>query len=95
MDAATSGAADGLPGTVDVGHRAAGERGDDGPTHLLRHALDRLGVVCGGDGEAGFDHVDAKRFEAPGQPQLFLEPHGEPRRLLTVTESRIEDNHIG
>ena len=85
---------EGLAGGVDVARRAARQRRDDGPSNLGRDAPHRLGVVLGGDREAGLDDVDAQRVELPGQPQLLVDAHREAGRLLAVAEGGVEDDDV-
>ena len=47
--------------------------------------------AMGGDGEPGFDHIDAKAIELLGQSQLLLHIHTATRRLFAVTKRGVEN----
>ena len=65
-------------------HRLLGAAGD------LLHAVE---IAFGGDGEAGFDDVDAHLVEDLGDLELLLEGHGGAGALLAVAQSGVEDHH--
>src|SRR5207253_9746111 len=66
------------------GHRAPDLAGD--PLH-------RLEVAGGGEGKAGLEHVDAQTGELPGDRDLLIRRQRCARRLLAVTQGRIEDEN--
>ena len=80
MNAGSHGVPDAFPGGVDVLLVGAGEAADDGDVavgvdlvaDVLGDVADRLEVVWGGDGEAGFDDVHAELGEVPCDVELFL-----------------------
>ena len=57
----------------------------------------RLGVVLGGDREAGLHDVHAQGVELTGQLDLLLDAHREAWRLLSVAEGGVEhdDRRVG
>ena len=96
VDAALVGGLDGAGGGFDVLAFAAGEGGDaGGAVHFAGDGLDGVEVAVGGDGEAGFDDVDAERGELVGEAQLFCVVHGAAGRLFAVAEGGVEDDELG
>ncbi len=95
VDAAAVGGLDGAGGGFDVFALGAGEGGDDGAGGGadLRGRWSRMagGVAFGGDGEAGFEDVDAERGELVGHAELFGVVHGAAGGLLAVAEGGVED----
>ncbi len=91
VDAAMRGVLDGFPGAADVFFGAAGEAGDDGVADFGRDGGDGIEVTGAGDGEAGFDDIDAEGFEGACDFEFFLEVHGGAGGLLAVTEGGVED----
>src|SRR5262249_17764371 len=92
VDAGSGGGLECEAGAVDVGGDAAGQGRDDGTADLGGDAPDRRGVRLGGDGKPGFDEVDIQLVELAREPQLLLDMHREPGRLLPVAQCRIEDD---
>src|SRR5580658_7417736 len=86
---------DGTGGGFDVFALAAGERGDAGAGYFAGDGLDGVEVAVGGDGEAGFDDVDAEGGELVGEAQFFCVVHGAAGRLFAVAESGVEDDELG
>ena len=82
----------GLPGAVDVGLAAAGERRDDGLLRRARERLHGLEVAGRGRGEAGLDDVDAERLQVLKDEELVGEVHRAARGLLAVAEGGVEDS---
>ena len=96
VDARPLGVLDRIPGGVDVGHVRPGQAGDDRGTSVRIGAgdrLHRLEVARRGDREAGLDHVDAQPRQLLGDLQLLLRVQRDPRRLLAVTQRRVEDQY--
>ena len=60
VDAVAGGGFDGAGGGFDVLAFAAGERGDDGCLAPRGRWREWTGIALGGDGEAGFEDVDAE-----------------------------------
>src|SRR5262245_48000345 len=73
---------------------AAREAGDHRATNLGGDTAHRLGIGWRGNRESGFDDVHAKQIELAGQEQLLRHPEREPRRLLAVTQRRIENSNL-
>ena len=79
----------------DVLALAAGERGYARAANFLRDGLHGVEVAVRGDGEAGFDDVDAELGKLVGETKLFGVVHGAAGRLLAVAEGGVEDNDRG
>ena len=62
-----------------------------GPANFAGDGADGLGVAVGGDGEAGFEDVDAEGRELMGHAQLFGVVHGAAGGLLAVAEGGVEE----
>src|SRR5579863_5823395 len=77
---------------IDVAGPAPRQRRDDRSRDVPRDPSDRLRVVLGGDGEAGFEDVDAERVDRVRQAELLVRAHGEAWRLFAVPEGRVEDH---
>src|SRR5262249_28114052 len=90
VNAGTGSMLQGLPGAFDVGAAGAGQSGDYGAADHFRDRLDGLKVTLGGDGEAGFDDIDAQAVELMGQAKLFLLVHAAAGGLLAISKSRVE-----
>ena len=93
MDARVLGVPHRLPRPVDVLHAGSGERGDDRTAYRAGDGLDRVEVALAGDREPGLDDVDAETGELLGDLQLLADVERDARRLLTVTQRRVEDPH--
>ena len=65
-----------------------------GPRTSRAMALDGVEVALGGDGEAGFEDVDAEGGELVGHAQLFVVVHGAAGRLLAVAEGGVEEDDL-
>src|SRR5712692_9607681 len=76
---------------VNVLRLRPGERRDLARANLAGDGANRLQVAARCDREARFDHIHAELLELPRQAQLFRHVHREARRLLAVTQRRIED----
>ena len=92
VDAGRGGRLDGLPAPVDVGQRGAGQPTDDGAAHGGGDGLHRFEVALAGDGEAGLDDVDPEAGQLLGDLELLALVERDARRLLAVTEGRVEDD---
>ena len=65
-----------------------------GPAHLAGDGADGVGVAVGGDGEAGFEDVDAEGGELVGHAELFVVVHGAAGGLLAVAEGGVEEDDL-
>ena len=81
-------------GPLDVGLGGAGQAADDRTSHGLRNGLHRFEVAVARDREARFDDVDAESLELARQGQLLVQVHAAARRLLAVTQGRVEDEDL-
>ena len=86
------GVADGLGGTFDVGGVGAGQAGDDRAVHLAGDRAYRLEVTRGRDRESSLDHVHAEARQLLGDLQLLVRVQRDARRLLAVSQRRVEDD---
>ncbi len=57
-------------------------------------SADRVEVALAGDGETGFDDVDAEGRKLVGHAQLFFVVHGAAGGLLAVAEGGIEEDDL-
>ena len=95
MDAVARGGFDGAGGGFDVFALAAGEGGDDGCLlDLAGDGADGVGVAFGGDGEAGFEDVDAERGDLVGEAEFFVAVHGAAGGLLAVAQGGVEEEDL-
>ena len=85
--------ADGFPGAVDVLEPGAGQPRDDRAPDRLRDRLDGVEVAVGRDRETGLDHVDPQAGELLRDLELLGDVEGDARRLLAVSQCRVEDLH--
>ncbi len=89
---------DGFGSGFDVFALGAGEGGDTwgvgGAADLGCDGVDAGEVAMRGDGEAGFDDVDAEGCELVGHAQLFVVVHGAARRLFAVAEGGVEEDYV-
>jgi hypothetical protein len=83
-----------LPGALDVILTTACQRGNHGPTNLLRHGLHRLKVAVGGNWESRLDNVHSQALELVGETPLFREVHAAPGRLLSIPQRGIEYAYV-
>ena len=60
---------------------------------LRGDGADRFEIALGADREAGFDDVDAHRFEVAGDLQLFRQREGRAGGLLAVSQRRVENSN--
>jgi len=61
--------------------------------HRLGDRLDRLEVTLRRDGKAGLDDVDAQARELVGDLEFLGDVERDARRLLAVTQGRVEDQY--
>ena len=78
-------------GAFHVEGAAAGERGHLGPGELAADGVDGFEIAFRGDGEAGFEDVDAEFHQLARHLQLFGDGHAAARRLFAVAQGRIEN----
>jgi hypothetical protein len=90
MDARALGVADRVPGGLDVLLRRPRKAADDGSLDLPGDRLHGLEVAGRGDREARLDDVDAQPRELMRDLDLLLAVQGDARRLLAVTQRRVE-----
>ena len=93
MDAWPFGVLERSPGGVDVTGEGASESRDHRPVDVARDALDGLEVAGRSDREAGLDHVHAQTRELLRDLELLLRVQRDARRLLAVTQRRVEDDY--
>src|SRR5205823_3205528 len=93
VDPRPLGVADGVPGRVDIGHVRPSQPGDDRTLDGARDLLYRLEVAGRGNREPGLDHVHPKPSQLLGDLELFLRVQRDARRLLAVTQGRVEDQY--
>ena len=75
-----------LTGASQCGDAASSNFGGDGA-----HGIE---VTRRSNGKASFEDVDTQRFQLARQLQLFRAMHGESRRLLAVTQRRVENMNL-
>src|SRR6204780_5216661 len=75
-----------LTGASQGGDAATSNFGGDGA-----HGIE---VTRRSNGKASFEDVDTQRFQLARQLQLFRAMHGESRRLLAVTQRRVENMNL-
>ena len=93
VDARARGVADGGARRVDVGEVGAREPRDHRALDRPGDALDGLEIPGRGDREAGLDHVDSQPRELLCDLELLGRVQRDSRRLLAVTQRRIEDQY--
>ena len=86
------GVAHGLGGALDVGGVCARQAGDHRPVHLPRDRAYRLEVTRRRDRESSLDHVHAEPRELLRDLQLLGRVQRDARRLLAVSQRRVEDD---
>ena len=94
VDAPLRGRLDGPRRALQVGAMAPGQARDHRPADLGGNRPHGLGIGGRRNREAGLDDVHAKRVQLPGQLQLLRRVQREPRRLLAVSQRRVEDPHV-
>ncbi len=77
---------------IDIALQTAGQATDDGALGLLGDGLHCREIVRTGDGESGFDDIDAHRLQHARDLQLLLEIHRCARRLFAVAQGGVEDD---
>jgi hypothetical protein len=90
MHARTDGRRERPGGAIDVIGGAAGERGNRRARQGRRNEPDRLGIRVRCDGKPRFDDVRAQSLELTGHEELLFDAQREARRLLAVSERRVE-----
>ena len=91
MDAATVGRLDSFTGAVDVLVSRACEPADDRVLGALGDLVDGGEVALRRDRKAGLDDVDTQPRELLRDLDLLLGVELDPRRLLAVSQRRVED----
>jgi hypothetical protein len=76
---------------VDVRFTCPRERGNDRGIHGSRDGTDTFEISGRCRREAGLDHVDAQEHELLGDLHLLVRLQDDARRLLAVSQCRIED----
>ena len=91
VDAGAFGFFEGAGGAFDVEFHGAGERGYLHPGEFAADRVDGLEIAFGGDGEPGFEDIDAEFDQFGGHSQLLGYVHAAAGRLFAVPESGVED----
>ena len=65
-----------------------------GPRTFAGDGADGFGVAFGGDGEAGFEDVDAEGGDLVGHAELFVVVHGAAGGLLAVAQGGVEEDNL-
>jgi hypothetical protein len=91
VDARSSGDVQRSRRALDVGGDRSGQACNHRPSDLVRDYADAGEVAVRGDGKPRLDDVDAERVQLTREAKLFAGRHAEARRLLAVTERRVED----
>jgi len=94
MDATARGIANAFPGLVDIVADAARQPADDRALRLPRDALHCLQVPGRGGREPRLDHVNAEMSQLPRNLQFLLRVQRSTRRLLSIPQGRVEDDHV-
>jgi hypothetical protein len=94
VDAGLLGGFDGTGSGFDVLTLAAGKGGDARAVNFAGDLADGVGVALAGDGETGFNDVDAECRQLMGHAQLLFVVHGAARGLLAVAEGGIEEDYL-
>ncbi|MNF81044.1 hypothetical protein D3C84_633010 [compost metagenome] len=84
MDTPGVGAGQRFGGAVDVGVEGARQAAHGAVLDGVGNRLDRGEVTRAGDGEAGFDHIDAQALQSLGDAQLLFTGHGGAGALLAI-----------
>src|SRR5262249_42235610 len=82
-----------FPGACDVFGLAPRESRNLHSVDIFRKQLYRLEVSVGGNGESGFDNIHSKLLELKRHAQLLVHIHAATRRLLSIAQGRIENQH--
>src|SRR5260370_25782869 len=83
----------GFPGALDIRAAGAAQACNDGAANDCGDGLHGGEIAIGGDGESGFDHVDAEAVELVREAQLFLMVHAATGRLLSVAQGGVENGN--
>jgi len=78
----------------DVFAFGAGQRGDPGAADLFGDGEHRFEITGGGDGEAGFEDVNAEAGDLVRHAELFSVVHGAAGGLLAVAERGVEEDDL-
>ena len=79
---------------VDVAGLDSRQGGNHGPSNGAGYRLDRLRLARGCDGETCLDDVHTKASQLLGDLDLLFQVQRDARRLLAVSQCRIEDSYI-
>ncbi len=90
MDPGIGGMLHSVPGGVDVQHVCPGQRGDGAVLHRGGDGAYALKIAGGGDGKAGFDHIDLQLLQTLRDLDLLSQVHGAAGGLLAVTEGGVK-----
>ena len=82
---------DGLPGAVDIVRICPGKTRNLATPDLPGDLLDGKEIPLRGNGKSGLDDIHTQFFQLSCDAEFFLQVHAAPRRLLAVSERRVED----
>jgi hypothetical protein len=85
---------EGLGGALDVSTLGTRKGRDDRPANLPGDRFYGGEIAVGRDGEAGFQNVHPEVGKGVGHLEFFVLRHAAARRLLAVTEGRIEKIYV-
>ncbi len=91
VNARMGGVFQGFPGALDIRAAGAAQACNDGAADDGGDGLHGREVAIGGDGESGFDDVDAEAVELVREAQFFLMVHAATGRLFSVAQSGVEN----
>jgi hypothetical protein len=91
VDAGAFGVFEGLCGDFDIFLYCAGQAADGDIFYNFRYFLDGMEVAGAGNGETGFQDIDAKGFEFDGQFDFLTGIEFAARDLFSVAEGGIKD----
>src|SRR2546425_7746888 len=93
MDPWTRGTTQGFRGSEHVRFRGATKGGHRHVATFVGDGLDGGEIAIRGDGKTRFDDIDAQAFELSRQAKLLFQVHRAARRLLAISQSRVEDSY--
>src|SRR5204863_8771398 len=82
-----------LPGPLDVFFLAPGKSGNLCATNIFSKQLYRSKIAVRCYWKTCLDDVYAELLELKGHAELLLHVHTTDRRLLSIAQSRVEDQH--
>ncbi len=82
-----------FPRALDVHPGSARETRDHRSLDLPGHFAHRLEITVRGDGKARFENIHSEERERSRHRELSVEVHAAARRLLAVSQRRIENHH--